>query len=150
MTEQSSQQSSQKKSKKRKYISNKIKETVVKSQNNKCANKPLNPAINLKGYMCLLWYCNDGNFDESGYQIDHIVEYCDEHNNSIDNLQALCPNCHSVKTKRYMMQNKPANMPRLNSLELDRGAGYMELESEYSRDGFQENPTSKKRKKNSN
>ena len=118
------------------------------NQEYKCANKPLNPAVNLKGYMCLLWYCNDGYFDESGYQIDHIVEYCDEHNNNIDNLQALCPNCHSVKTKRYMMQNKPTDMPRLNSLELDRGAAYMDLESEHSRDGFPVNHTSKKRKIN--
>lgn len=133
-------------SKKRKYISNKIKEKVVVNQNNKCANKPLNPAINLKGYMCLLWYCNDGNFDESGYQIDHIIEHCDEMNNSIENLQALCPNCHSVKTKRFMKQVKPMNMPRLNSMELDRGGAYMELESQNSQDRF--NQTSKKRKRN--
>ena len=143
MTKQVFKQSS----KKRKYILKKYKDRIVMNQNNKCANKPLNPAANLTGYMCLLWQCNDGTFDESGYQIDHIVEYCEEQNNNIDNLQALCPNCHAVKTKRYMMQNKPDDKPRLNSLELHQGAAWMDLESENSRDGFT-NTVSKKRKLN--
>jgi len=135
-------------SKKRKYISNKIREVVVLNQGNKCANKPLNPAINMRGYICLLWQINDGYFDESGYQIDHIVEYCDDMNNNIDNLQALCPNCHSVKTRRYMTQKKPVNKPRLNSMELHQGAAWMDVESECSRDGFTSTTVSKKRKHN--
>ena len=130
---------------KRKHISNKIKETIVMNQNNKCANNPCNPAANLTGYTCLLWQCNYGKFDESGYQIDHIVEYCDEQNNNITNLQALCPNCHAVKTKRYMTQKKPVDKPRLTSDELSRGGAYMDVENEHSRDGFT-NMVSKKRK----
>lgn len=113
---------------KRKYISTNIKNKVAKRQNYKCANDPENPAANLKNYVCLLWYCNNGNFDEAGYQIDHIVEYSDEPNNDTSNLQALCPNCHSVKTKRFMTQKKPDDKPRLNSLELHRGGAYMDLE----------------------
>ena len=97
-----------------------------------------------QNYIC----CKCGQILPPTYQTDHIIPHSISNDDSFENLQALCPNCHSVKTKRYMMQNKPANMPRLNSLELDRGAAYMDLESEHSRDGFQENPTSKKRKIN--
>lgn len=32
------------------------------------------------------------------YQIDHITPWSETMNNSIENLQALCPNCHAVKT----------------------------------------------------
>ena len=39
-------------------------------------------------------------FDESGYQIDHIVELRHGGSNDTSNLQALCPACHSVKTSR--------------------------------------------------
>ena len=143
MNKQSFKQSS----KKRKYILKKHKERIVMNQGNKCANIPDNPAANMTGYTCLLWKYKDGTFDEAGYQIDHIVEYCEEQNNNIDNLQALCPNCHAVKTKRYMMQNKPFDKPRLNSLELHQGGAWMDLESEYSRDEFT-NMFSKKRKLN--
>jgi 5-methylcytosine-specific restriction endonuclease McrA len=33
------------------------------------------------------------------YEIDHIVPYSISKNNEINNLQALCPNCHALKTK---------------------------------------------------
>ena len=39
-------------------------------------------------------------FDESGYDIDHIVELRSGGSNEVDNLQALCPACHRVKTSR--------------------------------------------------
>ena len=47
------------------------------------------------------------------YQVDHIIPlYADVHGtqseylNSEENLQALCPNCHSVKTQRDLMKYK--------------------------------------------
>jgi predicted HNH restriction endonuclease len=38
--------------------------------------------------------------------------------NHISNLQALCPNCHAVKTKRFMKQKKI-----FTSEEIDFGSG---------------------------
>ena len=43
-----------------------------------------------------------GNFDESGYEIDHIHEFSQTHDNNESNLQALCKTCHGVKTSRFM------------------------------------------------
>ena len=84
-----------------KYIPKIIKEMIAFSQNNKCANSPFNDSDMFNGYKCLLWKHNKGKFDDAGYQIDHIVEYCISKNNQKSNLQALCPNCHSVKTKKF-------------------------------------------------
>ena len=39
-------------------------------------------------------------FDESGYEIDHIIELRDGGTNEETNLQALCIMCHRVKTNR--------------------------------------------------
>lgn len=94
-----------------------IKKHIVNKQHYKCANKP---GANLKGlenYKCLLWKETDlglkGIFDEAGYEIDHINEYCITRNDSDDNLQALCKSCHIVKTKRFMMERK-INDKKLN------------------------------------
>ena len=120
------------------YISTKIKEEVVLKQNGKCANSPFKPALNLKGYLCLLWKYENGLFDESGYQIDHINEYSilskkdNIDANHISNLQALCPNCHMLKTKRFMKQKK-----MFTSEEIDFGRALMDVD---------EKPKSKKRK----
>ena len=62
--------------------------------------------INLHDYKCLVWFCYDGTFDESGYDFDHIDEHCINGDNTISNIQALCPNCHRVKTKRFMKQKQ--------------------------------------------
>jgi hypothetical protein len=105
--------------KKRPYIPQYIKNTILRRQNGKCANIPMRPALNLQDYICLLWQTNDGKFDEAGYNIDHIVEYSDSYNNHISNLQALCPNCHAVKTKRFMAQKLIDGKGRLNSQELE-------------------------------
>jgi len=66
----------------------------------KCSNTPGSPAIGCFGYQCPMWRCNDGNIDEAGYQIDHIVEVANGGSNDLSNLQVLCVCCHSVKTKR--------------------------------------------------
>ena len=86
-----------------------------------CANSPQKAAIGCKDYSCPLWKTNFGYFDESGFQIDHIVEVTHGGTNELSNLQLLCPCCHSVKTKRCAKQNWG-----FNSFELDSGLAKME------------------------
>ena len=49
-------------------------------------------------YICPQWKSYNGSFDKSMYHIDHIIELRHGGTNHISNLQALCPQCHSVKT----------------------------------------------------
>jgi 5-methylcytosine-specific restriction endonuclease McrA len=88
------------------------KKYVAGTQYYKCANKPGSKITGLKDYNCPLW-CrygeNIGSFDESGYDIDHIEEHCINQNDDIENLQALCKNCHSTKTKRFLMKEEKNN-----------------------------------------
>lgn len=37
-------------------------------------------------------------------QIDHIIPYSISQNNDEDNLQALCPNCHSLKSQKEILR----------------------------------------------
>ena len=62
-------------------------------------------SANVEGYICPL---DKKPFDESGYEIDHIVELCNGGSNEDSNLQALCIMCHRVKTSRLMMKPKQA------------------------------------------
>lgn len=73
------------------------KKVIASRQGYKCRRIP--------GYECP-FYKNgqDGTFDESGYEIDHINEFSLTQDDSQDNLQALCINCHRVKTRRFMNQ----------------------------------------------
>ena len=89
-----------------------------------CENKPHSYAPGCKGYICPLWKSNNGLFDESGFQIDHIVEVTHSGTNEISNLQVLCPCCHSVKTKRCAKQKWD-----FTSHEIDIGCSHMETES---------------------
>jgi len=100
----------------KRHIPKYITDAVLKRQNNKCANS-------IKDYECLLWKINNGNFDDAGYQFDHINEYCLTKDNSLENIQALCPNCHSVKTKRF---RKNKNI--FTTQELNDGCCIMELD----------------------
>ena len=88
-----------------------------------CANHPQFPAPGCKDYICPLWKCNGGLFDESGKEIDHIIEVTLGGTNDLSNLQVLCPCCHSVKTKRCAKQSW-----QFDSKEIDRGVGFMEIE----------------------
>jgi hypothetical protein len=108
---------------KSRYINEKTKKLVLEFQNYKCANNPSLPAINLGDYKCLLWICYDGNFDESGYDFDHIEEHCRTNDNSIGNIQALCPNCHRVKTKKFMK-----NKQLFTTIEMANGQQLMEID----------------------
>jgi len=103
----------------------------ILSESDKCANYPNSDVI--KNYNCPMWILNEGLFDESGYNIDHIDEYALTHNNEKLNLQLLCICCHAVKTKRFMN-----NGYQFTTSEIDRGRALMDVEQ----------PEKKKRKIN--
>ena len=113
----------------RKAIPKDVVQTLLEKQSNRCANTLDNPAIGLRDYICPLWLLYGGQFDEAGYEKDHIVEVSLGGTNDIDNIQLLCCSCHSVKTKRYIKQYKPTGKSRINSKDLHQGVAYMEVES---------------------
>ena len=92
--------------KNKRTVTEAVKKRIVNRQRHRCANKPGSNLRGLEGYDCLLWKVPDeterGIFDETGYQIDHKVEFCVSYNDSPDNLQALCSGCHRVKTGRFL------------------------------------------------
>ncbi len=90
-------------------VSEALKKRVAGRQYYKCQNKPGLELRGLVDYKCPLWKISGeckGCFDESGYEIDHIIEHSISADDNEDNLQALCKLCHAVKTKRYNMQPK--------------------------------------------
>ena len=91
-------------------------------QRPQCANVPGNHAPGCKGYTCPMWKSNNGFFDESGKQIDHIIEVKHDGTNDLHNLQALCPCCHAVKTKRCAR-----HAWEFNSVQIDYGCARMEI-----------------------
>lgn len=94
---------------KQRKVSESDKKTVAGRQRFKCANKPNSNLEKLENYRCPLWAIKDkhrGIFDETGYDIDHIKEFCLTGNDDISNLQALCKFCHLVKTKNFMKNHK--------------------------------------------
>jgi len=103
-----------------------IRKQIVDEQNNKCANSLLNPSINLSDYKCLLWKYSDGTFDEAGFTIDHIDEYCKTKNSHKSNIKALCTNYHTVKTRRFKINKKKytsrelANKSNINKLNINK------------------------------
>ena len=117
----------------RKTITQKTKDLIVNRQYNRCANSSLSPALNLSGYLCPFWIYNNGVFDESGYAIDHIDEVSITSNNELENLQALCHNCHAVKTRKFKNHK---NM--FTTSQLHTGAGFMDIDND--------EPAKKKRK----
>lgn len=84
------------------------KKLIAGKQCYKCANKPGSQISGIQTYACPLWQKheadNRGSFDESGYELDHIKELAISNDNSLDNFQALCKSCHSVKTKKFIMK----------------------------------------------
>ena len=98
-----------------------ILKNILSRQNNKCANNPLKPALNLHDYSCYQWRFNSGFFDEGGYVIHHINEYNLSGDNTINNIQALCPNCYAVKVNRFNKQKQ-----HFTTSQLAIGMQYME------------------------
>ena len=41
----------------------------------------------------------DGSFNESGYELDHVVPFSECCLSSVHQLQPLCPQCHAKKTR---------------------------------------------------
>lgn len=108
---------------KRKIISAIIRRELLSRTH--CANSPGKPAPGCQGYICPLWDSpRFGKFDESGIEIDHIIEVCHGGTNDLNNLQALCPCCHAVKTRRCSRQSWD-----FNSIEIDNGRAHMETEN---------------------
>lgn len=115
---------------KRITLSDAQKRMVAGSQSYKCAN---NLDVTLKGletYQCPLWQKdlndNQGSFDESGFDLDHINELSTSFDNSIENFQALCKSCHSVKTKKFLMKKtNNAYHPVYGKFVLKQGAHYV-------------------------
>lgn len=82
---------------------------VAEQQFFKCANKLYSLLPGLDDFDCPLWQIADGSsgcFNETGYVIDHIEDYCMMGDDIINNLQALCLACHTEKTNRFMMNRR--------------------------------------------
>lgn len=94
---------------KRASISPAKKNIIAGKQHYKCANKPKSNIPYLENYNCVMWIAYNGNFDEAGYEIDHIKELSVSKDNSDKNLHALCISCHKVKTKRFLMNKTKCN-----------------------------------------
>jgi len=105
------------------YIPEVIKNQVLERQSRRCANSPNHPALNLADYNCPMWRLYGGEFDQAGWHFDHIAELSLTQNSTINNLQALCPSCHAVKTKRFM-----ENKRQFTSVELNTGRGVMDID----------------------
>ena len=84
------------------------KKTVAGRQNYKCANSIGSEFAKTYDFTCLLWSHPErqGTFGKEGYEIDHIIEFSQGGEDSIENCQALCLSCHRVKTILFN-QNKP-------------------------------------------
>lgn len=96
-------------------ISTTIKNKIAASQRYKCANKPESNLLGLENCECLLWKYEDGSFNSTGYDIDHVIEFSISQDNSESNLQALCPACHAYKTRHHSMSKKLISSEQSNS-----------------------------------
>ena len=86
---------------------------LLGKQSYKCANKPGKFCKGLEDYKCPLWQkVNEdrGSFDQSGFELDHIKELAISGDNSLNNFQALCKSCHSVKTKKFLIKKRISNI----------------------------------------
>jgi 5-methylcytosine-specific restriction endonuclease McrA len=57
----------------------------------------------IKGYKCNVCGLNEWNYKEITLQVNHIDGDCT--NNTIENLELICPNCHS-QTNTFGGKNK--------------------------------------------
>jgi hypothetical protein len=101
---------------KNRYISEKVKKQILKNQKGKCANEPGSNLFRIGDFPCPLWKLKEynGTFNEAGYEFDHVIEHCKTNDNSISNLQALCPFCHSFKTKEFRKEDVEERRSRID------------------------------------
>jgi len=87
------------------YIPDIDKKIILERQKYRCANVPGADLYRLGDFPCLLWEgTRNGVFMDNMYEFDHIVEFSLTKDNSIDNIQLLCPNCHSRRTKDFVKE----------------------------------------------
>jgi hypothetical protein len=103
-------------------LSESTKKQIAGRQGYKCANFPGSNLERIGAYKCILWKLDNsifqGNFDITGYDIDHITEFCKSGNDSPDNLQALCKTCHMVKTRNFMtVRTKKPKKTKKNNID---------------------------------
>ena len=76
-------------------------ETIINIMHKSQNNKKRNVTQTIKKYVASnqLWKCNYcKNLLDASYEVDHITPLYKNGNNEINNLQALCRNCHGKKT----------------------------------------------------
>jgi hypothetical protein len=97
-----------------------MKKQVAGRQRFQCNNRPGSSLQGLEIYNCPLWSQDSdvrGNFNESGYEIDHVTEWSLTKDDNIKNLQALCSMCHKVKTKHFMMTKRNTKPVKKESIK---------------------------------
>jgi hypothetical protein len=123
-------------------VSESVKKRVAGKQNFKCANSNDRTLKGLEGFFCPLWQIKgsiQGIFNESGYEIDHIVEHSISHDDNENNLQALCLMCHSVKSKRFATNKAKNNSKQKNHYGSESSNETSEesvSENEYDMNGY--------------
>ena len=85
-------------------FSQNIASRILSRQGYKCNNSPGSKFREQYNYSCLLHESESpsrerGMFDHSGYQLDHIIPVSKGGMSTLENGQALCPNCYMVKTR---------------------------------------------------
>lgn len=117
-------------------VSEAVKKRIAGKQRFKCNNSPDKKIRGLENYKCRLWELADdkdrGIFDESGYDIDYILEHSISANDNEENLQALCKSCHIVKTKKFMMgvQPEPNNTNLIKPIIVEKNKNNQEVNTE--------------------
>lgn len=84
------------------YVSNTIKKNIMKKQKETCANSPKAILRFIGDFKCPRWEESNGSFILTNYKLNHIVELSTGGTNDESNLQYLCLDCHSVKTKNFI------------------------------------------------